>query len=212
MDERFDNEQPATAAPAAPSAREYADVGDRVAGILNAAEEAAKQIREDAERAAERTRRQAEREAQEYADARRRRADEDVDGRMAGAAADAEAIRDTAHAAAQRIADEGHRRLEELRTDARALEARFGSTVDDLRDLITQLEHVGLDAAHRPSDRSEADGPSGAAPEPADEADLDEADLSNALWPTSEREEAEAPLPRDDDVAVRSPDGERPIA
>jgi len=61
---------------------------------------------------------------------------------VSAAQADAAAIREATRAAARRIAEEGQRRLGELRRDARALEGRFESAVDDLRDLVVQLESV----------------------------------------------------------------------
>jgi hypothetical protein len=200
MEERIDSPGSPVSPPSVP---DYADVGDRVASILNAAEEAARQIRADAERAAETTRREAEREAERYADEHRRQADGEVERLVAGAAADAEAIRDTAHAAAQRIAEEGHHRLEELRGEARALERRFESAVDELRDLIMQLEELVLTSVRRPAD--EVQEPEDVSPP------IEDADLSGALWPAPEREAASGETEDSElDTPMRSHHGERP--
>jgi hypothetical protein len=211
VDERIDN---AGSSAPRPTIRDYADVGDRVAAILNAAEEAAMKIRADAERVAETTRRDADRETERYAHERRRQADGELERLVAGAAADAETIRATARYAAERIGEEGHRRLEELRGEARVLERRFESAVDGLRDLIAELQEAVLNAAE-PRETSER---------PAEEARETEApsrpvkqeNLSEALHPASEREQ----VPRETGVSreteeptldppARSRDGER---
>ena len=132
------------------AAREYAELGERVAGVLRAAEEAAEEIQEEARRKADALRRRAETEARAQAEDERSKAAADA-GRLRNAAvADAESIRDAAQAAARRIAQEGQRTLGALREDARALEGRFESAVDDLHDLIAQLESVVQDVARRP--------------------------------------------------------------
>jgi hypothetical protein len=205
MDERIGNI--GSSAPG-PSVRDYAEVGARVASILNAAEEAARQIRRDAERAAETTRREAESEAERYANERRRDVDGEVERVVAGAVADADAVRDTARAAAQRIAQEGHRRLAELRDEARALERRFESAVDELRDLVAQLEDVVGGAARRdvtaerPAyETRDAEGPQG-----------EEADLSDVLRPAPERAQPSGETGESQrDHPVRS-HGERPLS
>jgi hypothetical protein len=198
IEERTDT----AASPApAPSVRDYADVGDRVSAVLKAAEEAATQIRADAERAAEATRREAEREAERYAGDRRRDADGEIDRAVAAARADAEKIRETARAAARRVAEEGHSRLEELRGEARALERRFESAIDDLWNLITQLEAVVPAPTRREGERSGE----GERSQPAEEAGLAE-----ALRPGSERAEAPRESEGTQVDAARANDGERP--
>jgi hypothetical protein len=177
------------------------DVGDRVSAILNAAEEAARQIRADAERAAEATRREAEREAERYAGERRSEVDGEGERVLAGARADAEKMRETAHAAAQRVTEEGRRRLEELREEARTLGRRFESAIDELRDLVTQLEDVAPTASRRPGEEGR---------EPEQSHPAGGADLTGALRPASGRAES----PRKSDVsrvdAGRTHDGEQP--
>jgi hypothetical protein len=153
------------------AAREYAELGERVAGVLRAAEEAAQGIQEDARRKADGVRRRAETEARAQ-----------VENERAKAAADAESIRDAAQAAAGRIAQEGQRRLGELREAGRALEGRFESAVDDLHDLIVQLEAVVHEAAHRSEVTVEAE-----------DADTDPGRaLEHDLWPRGEGAERPA--------------------
>jgi vacuolar-type H+-ATPase subunit H len=122
--------------------RGFAEVGERVASILTAAESAAAEIRGEAERHAEALRRDADAEVKAKTSEARERAVSEADRLVSAAEADAAAIRDATRAAARRIAEEGQRRLGELRRDARALEGRFESAVDDLRDLVAQLESV----------------------------------------------------------------------
>lgn len=153
--------------------RDYTDVGDRVASILNAAEEAASRIRTDASREAEKLRADAESEARSLLDDRRREAELEADGLVASAAADAQAIHTAAEAAARRIAEVGHQKLEGLRSEARALEGRFETAIDDLRDLTAQLEEVVVGAAGR--------GEAHPAPE---------SELAEDLWPAAELTEA----------------------
>jgi hypothetical protein len=165
----------------APS-RDYSEVGGHIASILNAAEQAAAEIRADAAREAEALRRAAESEAETLGTASRRGAEEEAERLVSGAKADALAIRDTARAAAERIAEEGGRRLEELRLDARALEGRFERVVDDVRDLIAQLEHVVVNSVDSPAGDDEPPAPAlAAAPE-----------LREDLWPRL------AEVPRDE--------------
>jgi seryl-tRNA synthetase len=173
MDEHLDT----AATTDAPERHDYADFGERVAGILNAAETAAAEIRSEAERVAEELRRRAADEAEAYAGTRRSEADAEADRLVAQASADAAAVRDAVYAAAQRISDEGTRTLEALRTEARALENRFETAVDDLRGLIGQLENVVLDAgsrAHEPEPVGAWDEPAPAEQDEAEPPGLDE--------------------------------------
>ena len=142
----------------------FSELGERVASILTAAEEAAAQMRAEAERHAEALRRDADAEARARTQEERTRAVTEADRLISAAQADAAAIRDATRAAARRISEEGQRRLGDLRKDARALEGRFESAVDDLRDLVAQLETVVLNAA-----RHEEPEKNGSAPELADD-------------------------------------------
>jgi len=155
--------------------RGYADLGEHVASILTAAEEAAEQIRADASREAEELRLASREESRTHLDSERRRATDEAERLRSAAVADARAIRDTARAAARRIAEEGQRRLHELRTDARALEGRFETAVEQLHDLIAQLDDVVQGSIDRSDDRTERDR---RAPAPV-EAEKPVADL----WP-----------------------------
>ena len=126
---------------------DYGDVGVRVAGVLNAAEEAAEQIRTDARRTAEDIRRQAEADARKFASQRRREADQEAHRVIAEAQAQAQAIRDEAHVAARHIEEAGLQRQEQFRVQIRALEQRVEHALDGLRDVTAQLQSVVLDAA-----------------------------------------------------------------
>ncbi|MBD0291102.1 MAG: hypothetical protein ICV74_07590 [Thermoleophilia bacterium] len=139
--------------------RDYGRLGERIAGILKAAEDAAAGISGDAAREAAELRRRAQAEAEALVFERRREAEADAERLLSQAASDAAAIRDAVYAAAERIGDEGHRTLEQLRLEARALEERFEAAVDGLRELVAQLEDVVLAAARQaPSPSSDADG------------------------------------------------------
>jgi hypothetical protein len=153
----------------------FADLGEHVASIVSAAEQAARQIRADAEREAEELRTSAADAARAHTDSSRARATDEAERLVGAAMADARAIRDTARAAATRIAEEGQRRLHELRSDARSLEGRFEQAVDELHDLISQLDDVVQSAVRRPDTPplSIVESP------PADEP----AELERDLWP-----------------------------
>jgi hypothetical protein len=157
-------------------ARGYADLGDHVASILTAAEQAAEQIRSDAAREAESLRATSREEAQSHTQSERRRATDEAERLVSAAVADARAIRDTARAAATRIAEEGQRRLQELRLEARGLEGRFETAVDELHDLIAQLDDVVQDSVRRPEPQPAA------SPEESDGPAEDETPVRD-LWP-----------------------------
>lgn len=163
-------------------ARGYADLGEHVASILTAAEEAAEQIRADATREAEELRASSNEESRSHVDAERRRATDEAERLVSAAVADARAIRDTARAAARRITEEGQRRLHELRTDARALEGRFETAVEQLNELMAQLDDVVQDSIRRPDERRDAERPEPAA-ERRDEAEDTEDTPVADLWP-----------------------------
>jgi len=128
-------------------ADDYADIGVRVAGVLNAAEEAAEQIRSDARRSAEDIRRQAEAEARKFAAERRRDADQEAHRVLAAAHAQAKAIREEAQAAVRQVQEAGLLRQEQFRQQIRALEQRVEQALDGLRGVTAQLQDVVLDAA-----------------------------------------------------------------
>jgi hypothetical protein len=151
--------------------RGYTEFGDRVASVLQAAEEAAAQIRSDAQTASEQMTRQAEqvskslleeakseaqrvrleadteatntREAVEsYATNHRREAEEKAAKTLADADAQARAAREAAEAMAQRI-EEGARTLEEeVREQERMIRGRMQRYLAALRDVSSQIEEV----------------------------------------------------------------------
>jgi hypothetical protein len=146
-----------------------ADIGARVAGILEAAEQAAEQIRSDALRQARETMRRAEvdaearidelsreaervrAEADDYArDIRqavdsygtqaRREAEEEARNLVGGAEEQARATREAAQAMAEQIQVDAHRRHETLLREAKSLEERRQRVLEGLRDLVAQLQ------------------------------------------------------------------------
>jgi hypothetical protein len=153
------------------ASRGYSEFGDRVAAVLQAAEEAAAQIRSDAESASEQMTRQAEqvskslleeakseaqrvrveadreakntREAVEsYATNHRREAEEKAAKALSDAESQARASREAAEAMAQRI-EEGARTLEEeVREQERMIRGRMQRYLAALRDVSSQIEEV----------------------------------------------------------------------
>jgi hypothetical protein len=146
-----------------------ADVGARVAGILEAAEQAAEQVRADALREANETMRRAEAnaevrigelsreaervrtEADDYArDIRqavdsygtqaRREAEEEARKLVNEAEEQARASREAAQAMAEQIQSDARGRHETLQREAKALEERRQRVLDGLRDLAAQLQ------------------------------------------------------------------------
>jgi hypothetical protein len=145
------------------------DVGSRVTGILEAAEQAAEQIRSDALREAHDTMRRAEAdaavrieeltreaervraEADDYArDIRqavdsygtqaRREAEEEAGKALTAAEQEARAVREAAQAMAEQIQADARRRHETLHREGKALEERRQRVLDGLRDLAAQLQ------------------------------------------------------------------------
>ncbi len=164
----------------------FADLGEHVASIVTAAEQAAEQIRSDAEREAEQVRASASDAARSHTESTRARATDEAERLVSAAIADARAIRDTARAAATRIAEEGQRRLHELRGDARALEGRFEKAVDELHDLISQLDDVVQGAVRRPDSP-----PLTVVESPVEDAPVE---LERDLWPRAVEDPPAEPL------------------
>jgi hypothetical protein len=162
-------------------ANESAGVGARVTGILEAAEQAAEQIRSDALREASETMRRAEADAQarieeltreaervrleaddyardirqavdSYGTQARREAEEEARALMQSAEDHSRSIRESADAMAEQIQAEAHRRHESLLREAKALEERRQRVLDGLRDLVAQLQ----DALVEPSGHEES--------------------------------------------------------
>jgi F0F1-type ATP synthase membrane subunit b/b' len=177
-EERFVHGSDQTAEPG--QSRGYGDVGDAVAGVLRAAEEAAEKIRGEARtqaieiveqaqgeastriaeltREAERTRTDADDYAHDiraavdrYGTEQRREADEEARQILADAQEQAKATREAAQEMAFQVQGEAQGRHERLRDEIRALEERRSRVLDDLRDLAAQL--ADLVPGHEPASR-----------------------------------------------------------
>jgi colicin import membrane protein len=164
-DEATPLEQPAAPAPG------YTDVGDAVAGVLRAAQEAAEKIKAEARtqaqeiveraegdastrvdeltREAERTRRDAEEYARDirqavdsYGTQQRREAEEEARGILADGEEQARATREAAQEMALQIEGDARRRQERLREEVRSLEERRQRVVESLRDMAAQLNDL----------------------------------------------------------------------
>jgi hypothetical protein len=163
-------------------ANESAGVGARVASILEAAEQAAEQIRSDALRGAAEALRRAEGDAElrideltreaervrmeaddyardirqavdSYGTTARREAEEEARTLVNDAEEQARAVREAAQAMAEQIQADAYRRHETLQREAKALEERRQRVLDGLRDLAAQLQ----DALVEPSRASRED-------------------------------------------------------
>jgi hypothetical protein len=153
------------------AAKPYADIGERVAGVLAAAEQAAAQIKSDAEEQAaalrrraeeeasarveqakqdaEKTRAEAERDVREtreavdsYASQRRREAEEQSQRMLAEAETEARAVREAAEQMAARIEDTAKRRQEAVREETRLVEARMQRALEGFRQMTARLEEL----------------------------------------------------------------------
>ena len=152
-------------------ARAYTDIGERVAGVLRAAEEAAEQIKADARDEASDLRREAEDEAEarsreaadesehlrtaaeryatdtrgavdSYATQHRREAEEEAARTLAEAETQARATREAAEQMAKRIEAEGRTRQQTLFEESRSVEARLQRALAGFRHMTTQLEEL----------------------------------------------------------------------
>ena len=148
--------------------RDSADIGEAVAGVLRAAEDAAERMRADARaeaaaildraqgsassrieeltREAERTRSDTEGYAQDvrsavdsYGTQQRREAEEASRRILADAEEHARAVREAAEEMAGQIEGEARTRHETLREEIRILEERRQQALDRLRDLVLEL-------------------------------------------------------------------------
>ena len=150
-----------SSAPATPrESSSYADIGERVAGVLAAAETAANQIREDARLAAEEGLSVARQEADEvrkkaaaydadtrdavdsFAATRRREAEQEIQRQLADSEAQARATRQAAEAMARQIEEDGRRRGQELREESKALEERLKKALVGLRRMTVEIEQL----------------------------------------------------------------------
>ena len=165
---------------------DHAETGSRVAGVLNAAEEAAVTIKDEARRHADEILRQAnanaatrvedltreaERvraEADDYArDIRaavdsygtqaRREAEEEARNLLSDAEEQARATREAAQEMADQVEEGARRRHESLVREAKSLEERRQRVLDGLRDLAAQLQDALVEPTSREMDQSLAD-------------------------------------------------------
>jgi hypothetical protein len=113
-------------------------LGDRVAAVLRAAEEAAEQIRTDAQAAAEQVTRQAEQEAKARLEESRREAVRV----LSDAETQARASREAAEAMVQRIQESARSLEEEVREQERMIRGRMQRYLAGLRDASGQIEAV----------------------------------------------------------------------
>lgn len=114
------------------------ELGDRVAAVLRAAEEAAEQIRTDAQAAAEQVRRQAEQEAKARLEESRREAVRV----LSDAETQARSSREAAEAMVQRIQESARSLEEEVREQERMIRGRMQRYLAGLRDASGQIEAV----------------------------------------------------------------------
>lgn len=144
----------------------HGEVGARIAGVLNAAEQAAAQIRADARRAAEAERRRVIDNARAYAASVRRDADAETGRILAAAHAAADVIRDRANAEAEHVEEDARLRRDELHIDARLLEQRVERAVDALRHVSSELAGVAARArvSFEPADPREEDAATASSP------------------------------------------------
>lgn len=173
---------PLTQSPA--QAKGYTDVGETVAGVLRAAEEAAEKIRAEARaqaieivegaqgsastrideltRDAERSRQDADDYAKDirqavdsYGSQQRREAEEEARRIVADAEEQARAMREAAQEMAGQIEAEARRRHDGLREEIRSLEERRQRVLVGLRELAAQLNELFPELA--PVKREDAD-------------------------------------------------------
>jgi len=161
--------------------RDHTQVGDRVAHVLNVAEEAAEQIRSDARkegvriiqqaeatsatrveeltREAEQLRQEAEDYARDirsavdsYATQQRREAEEESRRILAEAEGQARATREASQEMSEQMQQETRRRHELLQRESKLLEERRQRVVEGLRDLSAQLQDALVEPARQSRD------------------------------------------------------------
>lgn len=161
VSETADHDTPAAQAkPTTSGSSGYAEIGERVAGVLSAAEAASEQIRADARLEAEDLLRNANEEAErmrreasaydgdtraavdKYATERRREAEQQVQKQLADAEAQARATREAAEEMARKIEEDGIQRGQALRDESREVEERLKKALVGLRRMTVQLEEL----------------------------------------------------------------------
>jgi hypothetical protein len=192
VSETADHDLPRSPTPPAPAAG-YTEIGDRVAGVLRAAETAAEQIRGDAQAQADELLRAAHAEAERvrnqartyendtrdavdaYATEQRRIAEEQIGTQLSDAEAQARATREAAEEMARRIEEDARLRGQTLREESRAVEERLKKVQAGMRRTAAQIDELlGTPAA------AETDG-----------------DLVDALKPYAHRDAELEPLAED---------------
>jgi hypothetical protein len=152
-----------SAAAPEPSSRptgSYADIGERVAGVLAAAETAASQIRADAQGSADEILSLAREEAdalrqeaaaydadtraavESYASDRRRDVDQEVQKQLAESESQARATRQAAEAMARRIEEDARQRGQALHEESRTVEERLKKAAQGLRRMTAEIEEL----------------------------------------------------------------------
>lgn len=132
----------------------YADLGNRVAAVLHAAEEVAARIREEALEEAAAIRREAEDAATARVEHLTQEAEQlhtKAEKALAEAEAQARARHEVAEEAAARMEAEARKHQEDLNAAARSLEERLQKTLAGLERVSTNAEHV-LTSADQPAD------------------------------------------------------------
>ena len=124
----------------------YDDLGGRVAGVLQAADQAADRIRGDAEVEAATIRASADEYAADvrqavdaYANQQRRQADAEAAKTVEEGLAEAQALRESAQSLARQLEREARARANALRAETRTLEDRRERALDGLRDIAATL-------------------------------------------------------------------------
>jgi cell division septum initiation protein DivIVA len=138
----------------------YADIGERVAGVLSAAEAAANQIREDARADAEEILSAARRDAEDvrreaaaydansraavdsYVSEQRRDAEQAVQKQLADGESQARDMRQAAEAVARQIEEAGRQRGQALREESEAVEERLRKALAGFRRVTAELEEL----------------------------------------------------------------------
>lgn len=140
----------------------YADLGNRVAAVIHAAEEVAARVREEAREEAAAIRRDAETEASvrvEHLTKEAEQLHQKAEKVLAEAEAQARARNEAAEATAARIEAEAIKHQEDLNAAARALEERLQNTLEGLERVSTNAEQV-LGPAAKPKSVRKKDGDS----------------------------------------------------
>lgn len=123
-------------------ARSYTDIGERVAGVLRAAEAAAAEIKAEARSEADVYVRDTREAVNSYASQRRREAEEAAQGTLAEAEAQARATRQAAEQMAEQIEETATRRQDALRQESRSVELRLQRALSGFRQMTDRLEEL----------------------------------------------------------------------